>query len=166
MLGPIKSHHLTTATIAVAAAVASVVIVTPFLATHKPPPVSVGAGPHNVGHADRWENLTQAELEDIAKQLKESGTRFSVAIFCADASCQDLADDFDTVFEIAGMDSGVETPSVDTNVGINVGPQNDDRAKFLAYIITTATKGRLSPGLVEAHLLQDRIALVISRKQR
>lgn len=111
-----------------------------------------------------WGELTQAEIDALTKIL--SGMpKHEVAIFCAGRGCDDLALDFDNAFESAHWVSGIEHPLVDTNVGINVGP-DDESGRTLAAAIESATGGRISPGLIESHLIGGRMALVISRPRK
>lgn len=111
-----------------------------------------------------WGELSQAEIDSLTKVLATMKPR-EVAIFCADRNCDDMALDFDNAFESAHWVSGIERPLVDTNSGINVGPDDADGI-LLAAAIESATNGRIKPGLIPSHLIGNRLALVISRPAR
>jgi hypothetical protein len=110
-----------------------------------------------------WGELSQQEVDALTSILAKLPAR-EVAIFCGSRDCEDMALDFDNAFESAHWISGIERPLVDTNAGINVGP-DDDAGRSLAAAIESATNGRIKPGLIEARLIGDRMALVISRKR-
>lgn len=109
-----------------------------------------------------WGEMSQGEINRLSDILSKLPKR-EVAIFCMDRNCDDLALDFDNAFETAHWTSGIERPLVDTNTGINVGP-NDEDGRVLAAAIESATEGRIKPGLVQTSLIGGRMALVISKR--
>lgn len=113
-----------------------------------------------------WGDLSQEEVDKLTSLLKGFRSKFDVAIFCSDQYCDALALDFDNAFESAKWNSGIERPISDTNIGINVAP-DDPRSAGLAAAITSATDGRIAPGLLSAQIADNnRVALVISRKPK
>jgi hypothetical protein len=123
--------------------------------------------------AHAWQPLEQVEIDKLAEILGKRRSR-EVSIFCGGSYCDDLALDFDDAFGTAHWESAIERPASDANVGISVGP-NDDDGKALADAILIATGGRLSPKLIGANLLghhpgtsdpAPRLALVISKKPK
>ncbi len=111
-----------------------------------------------------WGELSQVEIDALTRILSTMKPA-EIAIFCASRDCEDLALDFDNAFKSAHWVSGIEHPLVDSNTSINVGP-NDEDGRVLASAIKAATSGRISPGLIESHLVGDRRALVISKRAR
>lgn len=109
-----------------------------------------------------WAELTQAQVDALAAALREMPPR-DVAIICQ-RGCDDLALSFDNAFESAHWNSGIEVPLVDDTVGVSVGPDDTD-GRALARAIHDATGGAVSPKMVDARLLEHRIALVIGRKR-
>jgi hypothetical protein len=153
-------QHIITAAVALTTAIGGTV------AVHK---LSPAPAPIVVTHAGKplpnaWGELSQAEVDALTGILKTMKPA-EVAIFCASRDCEDIALDFDNAFESAHWVSGIERPLVDSNTGINVGPDDED-GKVLAAAIESATNGRIKPGLIASHLLGDRRALVISRPKR
>lgn len=111
-----------------------------------------------------WGELEQTEVDALTAALGKLPKR-DVAIFCL-RGCGDLALSFDNAFESSHWNSGVEAPLTDDTVGIKVGPSDDPDARKLADAITTATAGRMRPELVDAHIIENRLVLVIGRKPR
>jgi hypothetical protein len=109
-----------------------------------------------------WGELSQGEIDALTAILAKRAPH-DVAIFCFDRGCDDIALDFDNALESAHWQSQIERPLVSSNVGIGVGPNNND-ARALAAAISTATKGRLQPGLIEADVNPGRLVLDIGRK--
>lgn len=109
-----------------------------------------------------WPELTQQQVNDLTAQLGKLNRR-DVAIYCLHA-CAELALSLDNAFETAKWRSGVETPLVDDNVGVFVGPRNDPDAKNLQAALA-ATTG-LRPELIDAENQERRLVLVIGRKPR
>lgn len=129
----------------------------------RPPVTHQRVSPHT------WDELTQKQVDALTAALKKLPPR-PVAIFCK-IGCDDLALSFDNAFESAHWASGIETPLVDDTVGISVGCAfregkcpADDPGAVLAATLREATGGALDPKLVDAHLLEGRIALVIGRR--
>jgi len=142
---------------AVAAAVAGFV----SFAMHAPDHKSARA-PQTAARSYIWPELTQKQVDDMTMALSAIPKR-EVAIYCLHA-CSDLALSFDNAFESAHWSSGVETPLVDTNVGLNVGPKDDEEAKALAGIIAHTTG--LNVELIDAANLENRLVIAIGRKPR
>lgn len=111
-----------------------------------------------------WAELEQSEVDALTAALGKIPKR-DIAIFCL-RGCGDLALSFDNAFESAHLASQVETPLIDDNVGIKVGPADDPDARKLGDAITTATAGRIRPELIEAHIVENRLVLVLGRKPR
>lgn len=153
-----KEHLLPAAIAAIVAGGATLGINT----MSKPTPPQIVVSQAGVARAGAWEDLTQQEVDALTAELKKMKPQ-QVAIFCS-SLCDGLALDFDNAFESAKWQSGIERPLTDTNTGINVAP-NDAEGKALAAAIKSATNGRLSPGLLDAAIIGNRLALVISRKK-
>lgn len=154
------NQHLKMAAIAVAVSGS-------FLAADRvlsPPqkPVVISTTGKQMPHA--WGDLSQAEIDALTAILAKMPKR-EIVIFCASKDCDDIAIDFDNAFESAHWVSGIERPLSDTNIGFNVGPKDDADAMMLAAAIESATNGRIKPGFVEVHLVGNRMAVVISRRQ-
>jgi hypothetical protein len=127
------------------------------------PPIVVHAS-HAKLHVADWPGLSDEESSRLVTLLKTLPVE-TISIFCADSACQDLAEDFSDVFEAAGWPEGIEQPKIDTNVGINIGP-DVPAAHSLAQAIETATDGRMAVGFLKGKLEDNRLGLVISRKPR
>ncbi len=147
-----KSHLALAAGAALAATVASVGI------THvtRPPAAHVRVSPNT------WEELTQAQVDALTALLKKMPPR-DVAIFCL-RGCDDLALSFDNAFESAHWKSGIEAPLMDDTVGVAIGPDDAD-GRALRTAIHEATRGAINPRMVDARLLEGRLALVLGRKR-
>lgn len=146
-------QHLITAfvagTVAIAATVGTHNLTAPPAAIHKASPST-------------WEGLEQFEIDSLTHVLQGLPPH-DVAIFCSHG-CDDLALDFDNALESAHWRSRVERPLLDDNAGLSVGPDNED-GRMLRNAIFAATHGRLDPKMIDAKLLEGRLALVISRKR-
>jgi hypothetical protein len=111
-----------------------------------------------------WRELEQSEVDALTAALGKLPKR-DVTILCL-RGCGDLALSFDNAFESAHWNSGVETPLSDDTIGISVGPRDDPDAAKLGLAIATATRDAIVPKLVEAHIIENRIVLVLGRKPR
>lgn len=109
-----------------------------------------------------WDELEQSQVDALTAALGKLKKR-DVAIFCL-RGCGDLALSFDNAFESAKWNSAIETPLTDDTVGLSIGPADDPDAKAIGAAIASTTG--LMPKLVEAHIVQGRIVLVIGRKSR
>jgi len=124
----------------------------------EPPKIVVNAGHRASSHT--WEELSQFQVDALTAELKKLPAR-DVAIFCWKL-CDDLALTFDNAFESAHWKSGIETPLFDDSVGLTIGPADDPGAATLRKAIQAATG--IDAKLVDARILENRIALVIGRK--
>lgn len=108
-----------------------------------------------------WGLLRQAEVDALTKKLAGLEKR-PVVIFCT-LDCSGMALDFDNAFESAKWASDIERPAIDTNVGINVAP-DDAYGKAMAALINDATGGRFNVGTIPGSLDGNKAAVVISKK--
>lgn len=145
-------QHLLTALVAASVAVAA------MFGAHT---LTVSPPVHRVSPST-WEGLSQSEVDALTEVLKGLQPH-DVAIFCSHG-CDDLALDFDNAFESAHWRSGIERPLLDDNIGLSIGPNNEDGLALRAAIFG-ATAGRLDPKMIDAKLLEGHLALVISRKR-
>jgi len=124
---------------------------------------AIAAPADHAPRAAAWQypGLTQQQVDALTVELKKLGPH-DVQIYCRfEAVCGALAQDFTDAFEAAGWHSRIDRPVDDRNVGINVGPNNQD-GRALAAAIEAGVGGRFKAGLIKASINPGRLTLILS----
>lgn len=124
------------------------------------PPVTV----HVQGKTKHsWGDLTDDEKRRLVEVLRSVKGQ-TIQIVCGGATCRDLAEDLDDVFEDVGAQSSVQTPMIDMGHGIGIAPSNEV-TKLIASQIAAVTNGRLQLEVKDQDV-KGAIIIAIARTHR